>query len=238
MTTPTAFTSRRGSAASSRSRRRRARSSRSGGQAARTRGSDPTVRTSASTSRDGTPSRVVGADKPHKVETRFVQVAEATKKPWNFYYWPTKTDSIHEPWAGGNGRVDTDYSMIRGDDQMIRTPGSYIPPGEDIVLAGPNGLLETVPAAGRRRHVVPEPVRRPDLDRAQQGEGRRDHDLPDPLSPPQVRPDLRHSGAVVGSDQHPEQGNHPLARPLPGRSRRVDPAERADPGARDQPHQG
>ena len=33
--------------------------------------------------------------------------AQSTKKPWNFYYWPTKADSIHEPWAGGNGRVDT-----------------------------------------------------------------------------------------------------------------------------------
>lgn len=92
--------------------------------------------------------RVAGADKPHKVETRFVQVAEATRKPWNFYYWPTKTDSIHEPWAGGNARVDTDYNMIRGDDQLIRQPGGYIPPGEDIVLAGPNGLLESIPPTG------------------------------------------------------------------------------------------
>ena len=31
----------------------------------------------------------------------------ASRKPWNFYYWPTKADSIHEPWAGGNARVDT-----------------------------------------------------------------------------------------------------------------------------------
>ena len=90
--------------------------------------------------------RIVGAEKPFKLETRFVQVGESTKKPWNFYYWPTKADSIHEPWAGGNGRVDTDYSMLRGDDELIRTPGSYIPPGEDIVRAGPNGLLETLPA--------------------------------------------------------------------------------------------
>ena len=38
--------------------------------------------------------------------------------------------------------------MLRGDDQLIRTPGSYIPPGQDIVRAGPNGLLETLPPAG------------------------------------------------------------------------------------------
>ena len=92
--------------------------------------------------------KIVGAPKPYKVETKFVQVAQSTRKPWNFYYWPTKADSIHEPWAGGNGRVDTDYSKLRGDDELIRSPGSYIPPGEDIVRAGQNGLLETMPPPG------------------------------------------------------------------------------------------
>jgi hypothetical protein len=90
--------------------------------------------------------KVVGAQKPYTVETSFVQVAQSLKRPWNFYYWPTKADSIHEPWAGGNGRVDT--TTVNGDDQLIATPGSYIAPGVDIVLAGPNGLLETQPAPG------------------------------------------------------------------------------------------
>ena len=90
--------------------------------------------------------KVEGAKKPYTVETTFVQVGQSTKKPWNFYYWPTKADSIHEPWAGGNGRVDT--MTINGDDQLIATPGGYIRPGQDIVLAGPNGLLETLPAPG------------------------------------------------------------------------------------------
>ena len=90
--------------------------------------------------------RVKAADKPYTVETTFVQVGQATKMPWNFYYWPTKGDSIHEPWAGGNGKVDT--MRPAGDDVMVATPGAWIAPGQDIVLPGANGLLETRPAAG------------------------------------------------------------------------------------------
>ncbi len=90
--------------------------------------------------------KVTGAKKPYAVETTFVQVGQSLKRPWNFYYWPTKADSIHEPWAGGNARVDT--MMTAGDDVLIASPGSYIPPGVDIVLAGANGMLETQPSPG------------------------------------------------------------------------------------------
>jgi hypothetical protein len=90
--------------------------------------------------------KVSGAKEPYALETTFVQVGESTKRPWNFYYWPTKGDSIHEPWAGGNARVDT--MAPNGDDQLIAAPGTYIAPGQDIVLPGINGLLETLPAAG------------------------------------------------------------------------------------------
>src|SRR5207244_257528 len=88
---------------------------------------------------------------PYTVETSFVQVGQSTRKPWNFYYWPTKSDAIHEPWAGGNGRVDTMGPV--NDDQMVATPGGYIAPGQDIGRAGPNGLLETpvAPGSGRNR---------------------------------------------------------------------------------------
>jgi hypothetical protein len=89
---------------------------------------------------------VSGADKLYTIETTFVQVGQSLKKPWNFYYWPTKSDAIHEPWAGGNGRVDT--MSAYGDDILVATPGGYIPPGQDIVRAGPNGLLETPVAPG------------------------------------------------------------------------------------------
>ncbi|WP_165243737.1 hypothetical protein [Paludisphaera soli] len=90
--------------------------------------------------------KVTGAKKPYKVETKFIQNAQSLKKPWNFYYWPTKADSLHEPWAGGNARVDT--IQLKGDDVWVASPGGYIEPGKDIVMAGRNGLLETTPAAG------------------------------------------------------------------------------------------
>jgi hypothetical protein len=89
---------------------------------------------------------VTGATKPYTVESTFIQVAQSYRKPWNFYYWPTKSDAIHEPWAGGNARVDTMQAF--GDDQLVASPGGYIAPGQDIVRAGPNGLLETPVAAG------------------------------------------------------------------------------------------
>jgi hypothetical protein len=86
------------------------------------------------------------AEKPYSVSTTFVQVGQSTRKPWNFYYWPTKSDAVHEPWAGGNGRVDT--MSPYGDDVMVATPGAYIAPGQDIIRAGSNGILETPSAPG------------------------------------------------------------------------------------------
>ena len=91
--------------------------------------------------------KVSGATKPYTIETTFVQEGRSLRKPWNFYYWPTKADSVHEPWAGGNGRVDTQVNP-NSDDLQVRPYGSYVPPGEDIIRAGPNGLLETRPAQG------------------------------------------------------------------------------------------
>ncbi|MDR3634280.1 MAG: hypothetical protein P4L84_10795 [Isosphaeraceae bacterium] len=91
--------------------------------------------------------KVTGATKPYTIETTFVQEGRSLRKPWNFYYWPTKADSIHEPWAGGNGRVDTQANP-NSDDIQVRPFGSYVPPGEDVVRAGPNGLLETRVARG------------------------------------------------------------------------------------------
>lgn len=93
--------------------------------------------------------RVTGAEKdqPYSVQTTFVQAGQASRMPWNFYYWPTKGDSIHEPWAGGNGRVDSQRNP-NSDDVQIAPYGSYIAPGQDIILPGPNGLLESSVSIG------------------------------------------------------------------------------------------
>lgn len=90
--------------------------------------------------------QVKDAKEKYKVSVKFVQQGQAARMPWSFYYWPTKSDAIHEPWSGGNGRVDT-YS-VQGDDLQVATPGGYIEPGQDIVRAGPNGILETPVARG------------------------------------------------------------------------------------------
>ena len=91
--------------------------------------------------------QVTGTDKPYSITTSFVQVGQSVRMPWNFYYWPTKGDSIHEPWAGGNGRVDTQAAPY-SDDVQVAPVGSYIAPGQDIVLPGEDGLLQTRPAPG------------------------------------------------------------------------------------------
>ena len=100
--------------------------------------------------------KVEGAKKPYKVETTFVQVGQSVKRPWNFYYWPTKADSIHEPWAGGNGRVDT--MSVNGDDQLLATPGSYIPPGRGHRPGRPERHAGDPAGARRRRDLVPQPL--------------------------------------------------------------------------------
>jgi hypothetical protein len=90
--------------------------------------------------------KVVGAEKDYTVATKFEQVGQATRQPWNYYYWPTKGDCVHEPWDQYNNRVDTQQPF--GDDIMVVPYGSYVAAGQDIILPGPNGILETPPAQG------------------------------------------------------------------------------------------
>ncbi|MFO0950963.1 MAG: hypothetical protein U0835_07375 [Isosphaeraceae bacterium] len=99
--------------------------------------------------------KVTKAEKPYSVATTFVQVGQSARKPWNFYYWPTKSDAIHEPWAGGNGRVDDAPGGGRRDGRHSR---SYIAPARTSSAPGPNGILETPCARGRRPDLVPQPL--------------------------------------------------------------------------------
>jgi hypothetical protein len=90
--------------------------------------------------------RVKDGEGPFSVSTEFVQIGQASRMPWNYYYWPTKSDAVHEPWDGtGDGRANT---RAVGDDEQAAPVGSYVAPGQDIVRAGPNGVLETMPSAG------------------------------------------------------------------------------------------
>ncbi|HEU5117294.1 MAG TPA: hypothetical protein VFT74_11575 [Isosphaeraceae bacterium] len=90
--------------------------------------------------------RVEGSEGSYSVSNEFVQIGQAARMPWNFYYWPTKSDAIHEPWDGtGDGRANT---QAMGDDEQALPVGAYAAPGQDVVRAGPNGILETMPSSG------------------------------------------------------------------------------------------
>ena len=172
---------------------------------------------------------VEGATAPFSVSTSFVQVGRSAHQPWNFYYWPTKSDVIYEPWADGNGRVDT--MQVFGDDVLVATPGGPISPGQDIVRAGPNGRLETPVAAGDESTWFPNLYD----DLTFQAANGTVHETPCPL----LKYDqVFRSSARLGGGELPEPGHSALAGALPGRGRRVDPPQRADSRPRLGPEPG
>ena len=93
----------------------------------------------------------------YSVETKFVQVAQSRRLPWNFYYWPTKSDAIHEPWAGGNARVDTMQPL--GDDVMVATPGGYHRSGTGHHPSWSQRPARNPGGPGRHQHLVSQPLR-------------------------------------------------------------------------------
>ena len=174
--------------------------------------------------------KVEGPTKPYTVETTFVQVGQSVKRALELLLLADQ--GRRDPRALGRrqrpGRHDVQLS---GDDQSIASPGAYIAPGQDIVLAGPNGLLETQPAPGDDATWFPNLY--DDLTgwaptRSTAASSR----VSDALPAAEVRPALRHLGAAVGGGLQPEPGHLALARPLPGRRGGLDPAERADARAR------
>ena len=102
--------------------------------------------------------KVAGVDKEkaYSVETAFVQTGQSTRQPWNFYYWPTKSDVIHEPWAGGNGRVDTAQTL--GDDERVLPYGSYVAPWPGHHPRRAERHPRNSGRARRRRYLVPQPL--------------------------------------------------------------------------------
>ena len=95
----------------------------------------------------------------------------------------------------------------------------------DIVLAGPDGLLETLPAAGDDATWFPNLY--DDLtwvgpDKEHGGTITR-FQTPSPAA--EVRPDLWNLGTAMGGRLQPEQGHFALARPLPGWCGRLDSLE-------------
>ena len=83
--------------------------------------------------------------------------AQSMKKPWNFYYWPTKADSIHEPWAGGNARVDT---MIHAQRRrpVDRRAGRLHPARRGHRPGRPQRPARDPAGRRRRRDLVPQPL--------------------------------------------------------------------------------
>ena len=95
-------------------------------------------------------------DKPYTVETTFVQVGQSTRQPWNFYYWPTKSDAIHEPWAGGNARVDTMQAYRRR--RAGRHPRRLHRPGPGHRPRRPQRHPRDPRRRRRRLDLVPQPL--------------------------------------------------------------------------------
>ena len=105
-----------------------------------------------------------------------------------------------------------------------RHPGRLHRPGPGHRPAGRQRPARDDAGTRRHLHLVPQPLRRPDL------AGARGQLYQTPVAAAEVRPALQLGGPELGGGQRPEPGHQPLAGPLPRRRRRVDPAERADPG--------
>ena len=94
---------------------------------------------------------LVSGSTSYTVSASFLQEGQATRRPWNFYWWSSKGDYIHEPASGGNGVANT---TANGTDQQIIAPGLPASPGANIVLCGTDGTLETTPTPDDQSQTV------------------------------------------------------------------------------------
>ncbi len=89
---------------------------------------------------------VTGAEEPYTVETTFVQVGQSTQEALELLLLADQ--GRRDPRALGRRQRPGRYDAGLRRRRACRHAGRYIPPGQDIVRAGPNGLLETPVAAG------------------------------------------------------------------------------------------
>ena len=78
----------------------------------------------------------------YTVTNSFQQIGEAAKRPWDFYYWPSKADYIRD---GGNA-IANSIAATNSDDMQVAPPGSVVEANADVILAGTNGILQSVPS--------------------------------------------------------------------------------------------
>jgi hypothetical protein len=88
------------------------------------------------------------------VKNKFTQLGYANKRPWNFYWWSAKGDRIYD--GDGDGLAESTacegHQFEPCDDFQAIARGKPMPPqpspdnpDNDIVRAGRDGILDTVP---------------------------------------------------------------------------------------------
>ena len=103
--------------------------------------------------------KIMGAHKPYKVETKFVSSRKSTRKPWNFYYWPTKADSRSST-LGRRQRASGHrlFHAVAGDDELIRSPGGYHTAWRGYRPGRPQWPARDAATRRRRCHLVSQPL--------------------------------------------------------------------------------
>jgi len=75
------------------------------------------------------------------VSNTFTQTAQASTRPWDFYYWPMKGDYVREPINGGDGQANS--VKAAGDDIQDVAPPGAVNPGDNIIRCGKDGILQS-----------------------------------------------------------------------------------------------
>jgi hypothetical protein len=92
----------------------------------------------------------------------FTQKGWADKRPWNFYWWSAKNDTINggaDQWADTakcnvppGETCDVDTQMVPKGKPVVPTDAN---PNGDVIQSGSNGILETVPEGDDQTVYMP-----------------------------------------------------------------------------------